>query len=284
MHRQIFWSGGLGDIFALEATFTDDYRKSIGRMYWATRSRSQMAPLFTRFPNYPYLKEHLSLWESFDNGLCFKTLEDAFATTLHQHLVVGPVEDWSVFKHFYYPQPFTYNSFIKYNHANISSFNLPEEYIVICPYSNVNKPSIQEWKRFLEKDWEWLFKHLSKKKVYGVVLNAGDDFVPENKWLIDLSNKTKLTAAIEIVKSASGYIGIDMAFSVLAAQLMPAEKMIVKTRNVVLWGFKHVYYAPKTEWDFIVPCLGATEKEIKDWRDEFGVINPPLCVEEAIDA
>lgn len=281
MPRQIFWSGGLGDIIALEATFSDDYRKSIVRMYWATRSRPQMVPLFTKLPSFPNLVDHISLWDTFPDGLCFKDLEHAYTATLHQHLLVGHVEDWSVGIRFRRPQPFTYSSFIKYKLANIVSFKLPTDYIVVCPYSAVNKKKIQEWRRFSEKDWEWLIAHLSKKKVYGVVLNTGDDFVPEHRWLINLSNKTNLGEAVEIVKNASGYIGIDMAFSVLAAQKMSIENIIVASKNVILWNYKHAYYAPKTEWDFIVPHLGATKNEIKNWRDEFGsVASSNMFVEE----
>jgi hypothetical protein len=272
MHTQIFWSAGLGDCFCLEATMTDEYRKSIGKMYWATRSRTQLAPLFSRLPSFPYLKEHVSLWDDFQDGFCFKNIEEAYEKSLHRHLVTGPVEDWSVIKRFHQPQPFVGSSFVKYKLASINHFNLPEEYAVVCPYSNVNKKSIQEWKRFFPKDWEWLIQHLAKLKLPGVVLNVGDDMVPENKWIINLSNKTKLGEAIEITKKASHFFGIDTGLSVISAQILPADRIVVSTVNTILWHYKHVYYAPQTEWDFIVPHLGATDVEIRAWRDEFGKV------------
>jgi hypothetical protein len=273
---QVFWTGGIGDILALEATMTDEFRKSIRRMYWATRSMPQMAPLFTKLPSFSRLNDHVSLWDNYQGGLCFKDMQDAYDTSLRRHLLVGPVQDWSVIKRFEKPQPFTGSSFVKYKLASISEFNLPSHYTVVCPYSDVNKPQIQSWRRFHPRDWEWLTQYLANHQMYGVVVNTGTDPVPENKWLINLSNKTTLGQALEIVKQSKGYIGIDMAFSVLAAQM--SKPMLVATTNAILWAYKHLYYAPQTYWQFIVPHLGATEQEIMDWREKHTSSKPVSMV------
>lgn len=281
MKRQIFWSGGIGDILTLEATFTDDFRKSISRMYWATRTRPYLVPLFTRLPSFPNLQDHVSFWDTYNaTNLTFASLEHVMRETLHPHLLVGAVEDWSIVKRFTNPQPFTYGSFVKYKLANIDQFKLPESYVVICPYSSTSSEDVQGWRRFTDKDWKWLFKHLHKLNMCGVVLNSGDDVVPENKCLINLSNKTKLAEAIEITKSAYSYVGIDAGLSVIAAQVLPADRIIVSTYNAVLWIYKHVYYAPKKEFDFIIPYLGATKKDIKEWREECDRMNPLLSETE----
>lgn len=225
--RQIFWSGGIGDIFALEATMTDEYRKSITRMYWATRSRPHMVPLFTRLPSFPNLQDHVSLGDFLEEGYVFKDIEGAYEKTMYQHLVVGPIEDWSIYKRFNPAQPFNYSSFVRYKLASISKFDLPENYIFVCPYSTMTSKSAQQWRRFFDKDWDWLIGHLAKTKRHGVVVNIGEDPVPKSEWLIDLSNKTKLGEAIEIAKKASGYIGIGSAFSVLAAQTLPAKEIMI---------------------------------------------------------
>lgn len=264
---QVFWSGGIGDIITLEATMTDEYRRSITRMYWATPAKPQMSPLFAKLPSFPNLQDHVSLWNSYEDGSVFHNIEDAYENSLYRHLLVGPVEDWSTNKRFCHPQPFNYSSFIKYKLANLDKFNLPTDYIVVCPYSTVATKDVQEWRRFLGKDWKWLLKHLDKNKTYGVVLNTGADLVPESKWLINLSNKTTLAEAIEITKKASGYMGIGMAFSVIAAQMLEPENIVIvaSDKDISLCALKHIHYAPKTVFDFMVPHLGATDQDIKEW-------------------
>jgi hypothetical protein len=275
MHKQIFWSGGIGDILCLEATFTDAQRKSITRMYWATRTKPHLAPLFTKFPSFPYLKDHVSLWDTYNlDKISFPSFAHAFAETLYPHLVEGTIDDWSIVKRFNKPQPFTYGSFVKYNLTNIDSFNLPSKYVAICPYSDTSEVGVQQWRRFSDRDWKWLFRHLRKSNMYGVILNSGVDVAPQNKWLIDLSNKTNLPEAIEIVKHASAYIGIDSGLSVVAAQVLPVDRIIISTKNAVLWIYKHVYYAPQTEFNFIIPYLGATKKDCKEWRAGSDIMNP----------
>lgn len=270
--RQIFWTGGIGDIIALESTFTDEYRRSIVRMYWASRTMRQMSPLFTRMPSFPNLKDHVSLWDAWETPegepLIYRDFEHAFESTLKPHLVVGPIEDWSIIKRFPEPQPFNYSSFVKYRLAGVDKFKLPNEYAVVCPYSAVNKKATREWRRFHDNDWKWLLNHLNQTNMKGVVLNTGDDPVPQDERLIDLSNRTTLGEAIEVTKKASSYIGIDTGFSVVAAQVMPADRITISTTNGILWNFKHIYYAPKRQFDFIVPHLGATEEEILKWREK----------------
>jgi hypothetical protein len=267
---QVFWGGGLGDIFALEATMTDEYRKSIIRMYWATRARPYIAPLFTRLPSYPNLQDHVSLGDCND-GVVFKDIEGAYEHSMYQHLLIGSVEDWSICKKFNPAQPFNYSSFVKYKLANITQFNLPDDYIFLCPYSTMAANSTQRWRRFFDKDWDWLIGHLSDIRTYGVVVNLGDDPVPASEWLIDLSNKTSLAEAIEVIKKASGYIGIGSAFSVLAAQTMSGDRIRIAGADMPLWAFRHVYYAPQTEFNFFVPHPGATEEETREWTDRYRI-------------
>lgn len=266
MLRQVFWSGGIGDIIALESTFTDEYRLSVVRMYWATKAKDQMCRLFTRFPSFPNLKDHVSLIDAFPDGYACHDFEQACNDTLRPHLIVGPIEDWSVSKRFRDPQPFTYSSFVKFKLASMSNFCLPDRYTVICPYSTVTTREVQEWRMFKDDDWGWLIARLEADDAQGVVLNIGDDPVPKHNRLIDLSNKTTLAEAMEITKKASAYIGIDSAFAVLAAKV-PVEEMVVRAVCVEPWIWKHVYYAPRTDFEFVVPSLGASEKEKQTWQE-----------------
>ena len=102
--------------------------------------------------------------------------------------------------------------------------------------------------------------------IKGVILNLGDDPVPKDDRLIDLSNKTRLGESIEITKRSCAYVGIDTSLSVMAAYVLPRESIIVCTTNVILWEFRHTYYASHTDFDFIVPYLGATKEDKEKWR------------------
>jgi hypothetical protein len=274
--RQVFWTGGIGDILTLEATWTDEYRKSIVRMYWASRSYPQMAAIFTRCPSYPNLIDHISLWDHYPDGMCFIDFESAYETSLHRHLVTGPIEDWSISKRFHDLSPYKGSGLLKHKLSSVKKFNLPEEYVLVCPYSSVNKKSVQEWRRFKDSDWEWLLNYLAEKQRVGVVVNTGDDFIPSSSRLINLSNQTTLGEALEIAKNASFYVGIDMAFSIVAAHMLPPDRIIIATQNAILWAYKHIYYAPHTTYDFIVPHLGATDRERDDWIRNSERMNPNL--------
>ena len=52
------------------------------------------------------------------------------------------------------------------------------------------------------------------------------------------------------MRKAVGYIGIDSCLSVIASKL-PYEIMKIKTINQHLIKWKHVYYAPKTDFNFL---------------------------------
>jgi ADP-heptose:LPS heptosyltransferase len=68
--------------------------------------------------------------------------------------------------------------------------------------------------------------------------------------LINLNQQTDLIVSIEILKGAKGYIGVDSCLSVLAAKLFD-EHLFVKSTDRHLLRWKHVYYAPKKNFDFI---------------------------------
>ena len=273
--RQIFWSGGIGDIFALESTFTEEERFSILRMYWGTRAKSQMAPLFTRLPSYKNLIDHISLWDEFPPGFCFRDLGEAAEKTPYKDKLVGTIEDWSILKRFCKNRCYESSSFIKYRVGNIVRFHLPRNYVTVCPYSNVNVQHIQSWRRFHAQDWEWLLDHLKTIDSYGVVVNTGDDFVPQDDRIIDLSNKTNLAEAIEVVKGSHGYYGIDSCFCVLASFLFDPDQMVVSTLNKVFWQCRRQYCCSQYDFSFIKPWLGATDEERLEWIRK-SEATPPL--------
>lgn len=187
------------------------------------------------------------------------------------------VQDMSIAKVF--PQipnkrPYNNSSYLKYNLTDVSGFNLPgnvkfiedinnferikyiklfdtnEEikYFTICPYSPNDRRNSRD---FSESDWDFTIKKLESQKVFGVVLNIGNDFIPEHPLIINLSNKTDFIQSIEIMKKAKGYIGIDSSLSVFAPKLFKTENIIIKSNNQHCYSNKKIYYAPETKCDFI---------------------------------
>jgi hypothetical protein len=66
---------------------------------------------------------------------------------------------------------------------------LPENYIVLCPFSTDKRSKERD---FNAEDWNQTLKFLEQKDIKGVVINSGNDIVPKNSYLIDLSNLTKI--------------------------------------------------------------------------------------------
>ena len=94
---------------------------------------------------------------------------------------------------------------------------------------------------FDQADWQ-------KVAPAAVVLNDQREFVPQG--LIDLSGQTTILEAIEILKHARGYIGIDSASSVLASQLFSGDNLKIKCVNPHGQKWQHIYFAPHTNIQF----------------------------------
>ena len=132
--------------------------------------------------------------------------------------------------------------------ANIANFNLPENIITILPYSNDKRNKKRD---FDAKDWENCIDFLKKNNYKGIVLNEGNDIVPENEIIINLSNKTSLLESIEILKFSNGYFGIDSWLSVLAAKLFDVPLLQIKSNNQHCIFHAYCYFAPHTNFSFI---------------------------------
>lgn len=104
---------------------------------------------------------------------------------------------------------------------------------------------------------------LDKYDLSGVVLCREKTPVPSHLRLLDMQGRTTITEAVELLKGAAGYLGIDSWASVLAAKLFSPNRVRVKclpTSHGYSW--RHVYYAPKTEFSFLVRTL-----DVPEWQD-----------------
>jgi ADP-heptose:LPS heptosyltransferase len=260
----IFLSGSIGDIFALESFFTDNERDTINGIYYATQKSAAIETTFKALPNYPALKRHEVAWNDFSNFWCFYSKDECIHRfSLNQKTIPSGLKysaDFSIGNKFdeIHAGIRRYNgsSFVKHNVANISKFNLPNNYIVICPYSTDKRIKDRD---FTNKDWTKCLDYLKTIGMRGVVINIGNDPIPQSETLINLTNKTTIVEAIEVVKCAKGYIGIDSCMSVLAAKLFTYPRLLIKSVNPHCYQHAKIYYAPQISFGFLVNAIDVPE-------------------------
>lgn len=250
--KAILVTGGIGDFIILETFFKSALRENLEIIYYATSQKNNIESLFNCFDNYPKLKKHISVWDDFKNIFCFVQKEELFLRDLTLKKKLRKVHDYSIIKIFplikYNIFKYNISSCIKYNLSNISKFDLPKKYAVICPYSYDKRNKNRD---FTYLEWDIVLKILKRKKLKGVILNIGNDFIPKDKYLIDLSNQISLKESIDIVKKCDFYIGVDSCFSVIAAQILNNENLLIKSVNDHLYRWKNVYYFMKYDFSFL---------------------------------
>ena len=126
-------------------------------------------------------------------------------------------------------------SFAKQKLANIIKFGLPDKYIAICAWGIKQKR-----KEFDLNDWEEVFKILQKHNIKGVLINDQVWYcqkswyfnkVSTNEHIIDLTGKTTIFEAMEIVKNAKGFLGYDGLLSIIATQSLAEDSIMIKAKD-----------------------------------------------------
>lgn len=262
--KSIFISGSIGDVIALESFFTDEERSLVNKVFYATQKKKEIELILKSLPNFSAVQDHISVWDDFSNLWCFFSKEECINKLRMSNKIAPPelirAEDFSIFNKFnqIINGSISYNqsSLINYNLADISNFVLPENYITICPYSTDKRMIGRD---FNKNDWEESINWLKKLGLQGVVLNCGQDWVPESDAVINLANKTTITEAIEILKKSSGYIGIDSSLSVLAAKLFNTEFLQIKSVNDHCYKYAKCYYSPHNNFPFLTRSIKSPE-------------------------
>jgi hypothetical protein len=254
----VLFTGGIGDIFALESYFTDKQRNSLSTILYATNKQNHIQTLFEALVDYPNLKSHTVVWDDFQNFWCFlfkKEVIDRLGGNAMQELI--NCEDYGIVTKFQQIKlgKLNYNnsSFLKASLTDVTSFNLPYSYVILAPYSTDKRNSGRD---FTQQDWARAIEWIANKDMIGVVINQGNDVVPDHSRIINLSNKTTILEAVEILKKAKAYIGIDTWLSVLAAKLFERPMLAIKSNNHHCYDNKSIYFAPKKTFDFLGNDLG----------------------------
>ncbi len=259
-YTSVFISGGIGDTFAVESFLTDDERENISTIYYATNKQKTIELLFKSLKNY----EHIVVWDDFSKFWCFFFKDQCLNTLICNSKKLENIpddfirsKDLSISIIFDQVKKglrqYNQSSFIKNKLTDISKFNLKYNYFVISPYSSDKRVVDRD---FNFRDWANCLSYLKKTNTKGVVLNDGNESIPKDNQLIDLSKKTNILEAIEILKQAKGYIGIDSSISVLASKLFNFQYLHIKSKNKHLYDCASCYYAPQTDFSFIKPSIG----------------------------
>ena len=141
-------------------------------------------------------------------------------------------------------------------------FCLPDNIVFINPYtednrvncikcnilhSGINKCKLT--RNFLNIDYQNIYNFLKNNNLFGVIISSKEIIVPSefSNLFINLSCKTTLLEAIEILKVCNYYIGIDGLFSIVASKIFAEDKIFIKSNNKHLYENSMVYYFPKNK-------------------------------------
>jgi hypothetical protein len=144
------------------------------------------------------------------------------------------------------------------------NFNLPNNFVFIAPFTEDNRVNCIKCnelhstnnkciltRNFILPDYHNTCVFLKNRNLIGVIISTKEITFPDNikneNILINLSNKTTLLEAIEILKVAKYYIGIDNLFSVIASKILPKYNIFIKSNNKHLYNNEDVYYFPHVE-------------------------------------
>lgn len=222
---------GIGD-WLFSARFLDP--EEIDTIVWDAQCEPHLRPAIEACPEYAHIR-HANLKD--EPG------DYRYSNTLRFHGVL-------------HTRPYRPSAFIRQPLGTISH-DLPERFVFIHPSTPFNTPTVRSYRDLRPTEWDTILEALDSKDLVGVVINSpNNDPRPKHPRLLDLTGKTSLTEAIEILKRAQAYWGIDSNFSILAAELFGPEDLWVRTRNDYLVVRAHAYYAPQTSFQWLVPAFG----------------------------
>jgi len=252
----VFLTGAIGDIFALESFFSNSFRANLTAVCYATNKRQPIETLFKALPNYKV--NHITIWDDFTKFWCFTHKSQCQELMSYRNITPSQefldAEDFGIEVIF----PKAKAGLLRYNNSSwlihkVCDINLdlPSDYFVICPYGS----QAHENRNFSISDWQSTINFLVSHNLKGVVLNNLDEAVPVHANLVNMSGKTSILEAVEILKQSQGYIGVDTSLAVLAAKKFTADRLLIKTTNAHVITWRKVYFAPHMNTSFLQLCM-----------------------------
>ena len=154
------------------------------------------------------------------------------------------------------------NRFLNKTYCDVKKkFNLPDNIILICPYTQDNRVNCILCNRshteehnciatrnFTINDYYNTESILKSNKLTGVIVTDVQNILPDEikDSFINLSGKTSIEESIEILKVCDGYIGIDSFLSIIATKIFANNNVIIKCYNKHAYEWKGIYWYPLT--------------------------------------
>jgi hypothetical protein len=227
---------GSGDFFQADKFWTPEFRAELETIAWLPATKPGLMDCLAVNPEYQHLK-HIDMVMGLKRDKNAPIMPTTYFQAGVQHLL-----------------PFVGSSFLRHKLADVSRFNLPDDYILV----QTATPKAGQTKRdATPQEVQAIAYELGRCDIVGVVVNSERFPLPESPRLIDLQGRTTMPEAIELLKGAKGYFGVDSCFAILASELFTPECLWIKTVNPWLAENRHTYYAPQTDFSFLVPSFGA---------------------------
>jgi hypothetical protein len=224
---------GTGDFFNAESFWSPAQKASLEVVYhaWLAGAGSQaLISAMRASPTYRHV-EHLSLdYPTQVNPGVIKTLRDHSISHL---------------------KTFHGSAFLS-DKLDVDEGNYPPCYFdVIVPSTPKNGPACDRWVR--PEEWAPILDRLEQRNTFGLILNipGGRSSVPTHPRIIDWTGRTSLPQAIEILKRAKGYIGVDSCLAILAAELFEDSDLMIRTNNPYVYRYPWLHYSPQTDFSFL---------------------------------
>lgn len=248
--RKLFVTGGIGDFLAIESHLDCQVLAETSVVYHLGYRPNLSRQLISRLT--PNLKDYQFFWH------CLNSKEKTWAyqrKILATMLEIDPSIQDMVVHHFFSSikngmKGFKGSSFVVTHLADIAHLGLPDTYWLIQPHS-INSSEQWHFRTFSEEEWQETLRWLRRTNSKGVVIGLQCPRVPVDDSIINLSDKTSIFEGIEIAKKAFGYIGVDSCFSVIAAQVIPAERIYIKSKSRWCYDNLSVYFAPHRSFEFV---------------------------------
>lgn len=240
---QALFTGGLGDFIGAESFMSDKEKDSVTTVCWATRNREEIRAAVDLRSIFPNMVDEKILFDDFCDerptrdwqpGDQFMNIGKKHELNLKCGLNLSPAELDAISDHsldatlegIFAGQRRFQSSRIATRTPlpDVSHFNLPDQYIVIHPWSDAEING----REFNESDWPSIFKFLNNAGLKGVVVNQSKYPAPKNDLLIDLTNKTNLKETLSIIKGASGCILCASSLACFATKIFPIHKIWLK--------------------------------------------------------
>jgi hypothetical protein len=261
MNTQVIHDTGAGDFYQIESVWTEEERDQLETVWYgynnpqsdALRQAIEANPRYAKV-KHRYLRYPTELLPGVPN-------------TLRDHSIL-------------HRKVFTGSSFLKHNLSDLAYLEgvLPERFDFIHPATPVNLPSVRKIRDMGQEEWQAVIDRLEARNTIGVIVNPkGIEDVPQHDRLVDLRGLTTMPQAIEVLKKASGFIGIDSCFAILAAQLFDHEDLIVRTNNPHVIAHRWSYYAPHEDPGFLVPYIGGEPHTKTPKPYTKGIVIESLC-------